>query len=88
MTKMISPESKESTMSRRTDFIGDNKDLKNTEDSCRYVSSSLKRKNEAKCDSPTSSKDSHSDHDSDYDESNGEHTGKSFLFCPSNFRHM
>lgn len=77
MTKMISPESKESTMSRRTDFIGDNKDLKNTEDSCRYVSSSLKRKNEAKCDSPTSSKDSHSDHDSDYDESNGEHTDES-----------
>lgn len=59
---------------RKADLVDEFKDLEDTGDSCRHFSSSRKRKrDEAKCGSPTSSKDSHSDRDSDYDDSNGEH---------------
>ena len=75
---------------RKADLVDEFKDLEDTGDSCRHFSSSRKRKrDEANCGSPTSSKDSHSDRDSDYDDSNGEHAGKrrGSLLNLENFHH-
>ena len=86
MTRMTSSDNSK----RTTDLVDDLKGLEDTGDSCRHFSSSRKRKrDEANCGSPTSSKDSHSDRDSDYDDSNGEHAGKlrGSLLNLENFHH-
>lgn len=80
MTKMDSPVRQDSTP-REDDLISKERESKNADDACLLISSSLKRKADGKCGSPTSSKDSHSDRDSDYEDSNSENPG--MFFCNS-----
>lgn len=75
MTRMSSTVTSDSA-SPKNDLMPSERHSENAvDDVCHFIGSTMKRKAEGKCGSPTSSKDSHSDRDSDYEDSNSEHHG-------------